>query len=217
MREFDAYPRSDRVHFLDVGLQAAGHRMTLDLDIVRPHEGHRLGIRRSVGVGTADLRPGPVHTAVENVHVAEKLINERRRGTRVNLVWGADLFDPSPVHDHHPVGDFQRFFLIVRHEDARDMQFIMQAPQPAAQFLAHLGVKRTEGLVEQQDPWLDRECARQCNALTLAARKLRGIAIGKPVELNQLQEFRNASSDLGLAGTQLSRLDAQSKSNVLEH
>jgi hypothetical protein len=63
---------------------------------------------------------------------------------------------------------------------------IVQASQPAAQFLAHPGVKRTEGLVEQQYPGLYRERARQCDALTLTTGKLRGVAIGQPVELDEL-------------------------------
>ena len=37
-----------------------------------------------------------------------------------NLLWRTDLFDPPLVHDDHAVGHFERFFLIVRHEDAGD-------------------------------------------------------------------------------------------------
>ena len=91
------------------------------------------------------------------------------------------------VHDHDPVGDLQRLFLVVRDEHAGDVQFVVQAAQPATQLLAHLGVERAERLVEQQHARLDGERARQRNALALAAGELVRIAIAEPVELDQLQ------------------------------
>jgi len=33
----------------------------------------------------------------------------------------------------------------VRHEDARDVQFLVKLTQPAAQFETHLGIERAEG------------------------------------------------------------------------
>ena len=53
----------------------------------------------------------------------------------------------------------------------------MQRAQPAAQFLAHLGVQRAERLVQQQHVRLDGQRARQRHPLPLPARKLRRIAI----------------------------------------
>jgi hypothetical protein len=50
---------------------------------------------------------------------------------------------------------------------------VVQAAQPAAQLLAHLGVERAEGLVEQQDLRLDGQRPGQRDALALAAGKLR--------------------------------------------
>ena len=49
------------------------------------------------------------------------------------------------------------------------MQFVVQAPQPAPQLLAYFGVERAERFVEQQHARLDRERARERNALALAA------------------------------------------------
>jgi hypothetical protein len=98
------------------------------------------------------------------------------------------LLDTALVDHHHAVGHFQRFFLVVGHEDAGDMQLVVQAAQPAAQLLAHLGVQRAKGLVEQQHLGLHRQRAGQGNALALAARQLRGVAVGQPVELHQLEQ-----------------------------
>ncbi len=94
-----------------------------------------------------------------------------------------------PAIEHHDdVGKLDRFLLIVRHENAGEMQFVMQAPQPAAQFMAHLAVEGAEGLVQQQHVGIDRQRARERDALPLAARQLRGIALSGPVELHQFEQ-----------------------------
>jgi len=59
------------------------------------------------------------------------------------------------VHHDDSVGELERLFLIVRDEDAGDFDLVVEPPQPSAQFLTHLGVERSERLVQQQDFWLD--------------------------------------------------------------
>ena len=54
-----------------------------------------------------------------------------------------------------------RLFPIVGDEDAGQVHFVMQAAQPAAQFLPDLGVERAEGLVEQQHRGFDGQRPRQ--------------------------------------------------------
>ena len=73
------------------------------------------------------------------------------------------------IHDGDAVGNFERLFLIVGDEDAGDVEFIVQPPEPAAEFFAHPGIERAEGLVEQQDTRLHGESARQSYALPLSA------------------------------------------------
>jgi hypothetical protein len=65
------------------------------------------------------------------------------------------------------------------------MQVIVQATQPAAQFLSHLGVQRPERLVQQQHLRLHRQRTGQGDALALSTRQLRGIPVGQPVQLHQ--------------------------------
>ena len=95
--------------------------------------------------------------------------------------------------------------------------FIVQAAQPAPQLLAHLGIERAERLVEQQHLRLDRQRARQRDALALAAGQAAGITIGQPVELHQLQERVNPVANLLTRRPRLTRLDAQAERDVLEH
>ena len=97
------------------------------------------------------------------------------------------------------------------------MQLVMQAAQPAAQLLAHLGIQRAEGLVKQQHLGLHRQGAGQGNALALAARQLGREAFGNPVQLHQLEQAHHLLADLGLAGALAARLHAQAEGHVLEH
>ena len=84
---------------------------------------------------------------MEEIHVAEKVVNERAGGVVVNFVGRANLLDPALVHYHNAIGHFQRFFLIVRHEDAGDVNFVMQLSQPTAQLQPDFGVERTERFI----------------------------------------------------------------------
>ena len=87
----------------------------------------------------------------------------------IDLVGRADLLDTSAVHHGHAIGDFEGLVLVVRDEDAGHADFVVQLTQPAPELLAHLRIERTEWLVEQQHAGLDRECARQGDALALTA------------------------------------------------
>ena len=79
----------------------------------------------------------------------------------------ADLLDAPVVHHHHAIGHFQRFLLVMRDKHTGDVHLIVQTPQPAAQLLAHLGIERPKGFVEQQDFRLDGQRTRQCDTLPL--------------------------------------------------
>src|SRR3546814_9633339 len=84
--------------------------------------------------------------------------------------WSSDVCSSDL---HYPVGKLQRLILIVGDEDGGDAGFVMDVPQPAAQVLSHLGVKRAERLVQQQQPRLYRTRARERPALPLTTRKPR--------------------------------------------
>ncbi len=77
----------------------------------------------------------------------------------------------------------------------------MRAPQ----LLANLCVERTERLVEQQHARLVRECARERDALLLAARQLARQAMVVAFERNELEQLRAPAAPLfaaHAAGTQ---------------
>ncbi len=114
----------------------------------------------------------------------------------VDRVGRADLLELSIVEDGDAIRELQRLVLVMRHEDGRVAGAAMKLAQPGAQVLAHLGVERAEGLVEQQHPRLDGERARQRHALPLAARELRRKAAFEAGELHELQKLPDTPLDL---------------------
>ena len=60
-----------------------------------------------------------------------------------------DLLNAAFVHHDDPVGDFKRFFLVVRDEDAGDMNFVVQAAEPGAEALADFRIECAERFVKQ--------------------------------------------------------------------
>ena len=129
-----------------------------------------------------------LHPAAEKIHLPEKVHHEFGLGIVENFVGRADLLDAPFVHHHHAVGQFEGFFLIVRDKHAGHVDFIVQAAQPAAQFLPHFGVQSAERFVQKQHFRLDGQRPGQRHALPLSAGKLMRIASGHSVELHQFQQ-----------------------------
>ena len=73
------------------------------------------------------------------------------------------------MHDHDPVRQLQRLFLVVCHQQAGHAQLAVQLVQPRAKLLADAGVERAERLVEQQDLRTRGQRPRQRDPLPLTA------------------------------------------------
>ena len=93
----------------------------------------------------------------------------------------------------------------------------MDRAQRLAQFLAHLGVQRSERLVEQQDLGFARQRPGKRDSLALAARQLRGIALAEPRQVNQREQIVDALGDLGLGRTVAALHDLEAEGNILGH
>jgi len=103
------------------------------------------GSRRPAEQLLADAKSLLRHPTTELVHTTEEAVDEGAGGLVVDLGRGADLLDPSGVHQHHPIRYLQRLLLIVGDEQAGDMQLVVQLAQPAAQLLAHLRIEGPKG------------------------------------------------------------------------
>ena len=85
-----------------------------------------------------------------------------------------DLLQPAVLHHHDPVGEQHRFVEIVGDEQDRLLGAGMDVEQFALQAFARLRVERAERLVHQQHFRIDRERARNADALLHAAGELIG-------------------------------------------
>ncbi len=194
----------------------------MHIQIVRTHVGKGLGILGTGVFGrldgdTVEMQQTFVGASVEQVHVTQEAVDKRAGRVVPYLLRRANLLDDALVHQHHAVGHLQRFLLVVRDEDARDMQFVVQAAQPPSQLFADLGVESTERFIQEQHLGLDRQRTRQGDALSLAARELGRKAVSDPVQLHQLEQIGHLLADLRLARPFAARLDAQTEGHVLEH
>ena len=93
------------------------------------------------------------------------------------------------VEDDDLLGHLHRLLLVVRDEDRRHVHVLVETAEPCAQLLADGRVERAERLVQQHHLWLDGERAGERHALALAARELRGVAVGEAVEVDEREQL----------------------------
>ena len=73
------------------------------------------------------------------------------------------------------------------------MGLVVKAAEPGAELGAHSRVEGAERLVEEQHRGVDGERAREPHPLALTARELRRVAVGEPLELDELEQLRTRS------------------------
>ena len=72
-----------------------------------------------------------------------------------------------------------------------------------AQFLAHLGIERSEGFIEEENFRLDGQGTGESHTLALSAGKLAGKAFGELRELNGLKELLDTFLPAAVAGKRM--------------
>ena len=147
----------------------------------------------------------------------QKLANKFVRGILPQFGGRTNLLDATLVENHHAIGQFKRLVLIVRHEKRSQMRLVVKMTQPFAQILTHLGIKRTERLVEQKNTRLHRKGPRQGHPLALTTGKLRRQPFLITFQLDHLQEIADPLRDRLAIGTFASRQHPQTKSDILKN
>src|SRR5205814_8671504 len=100
------------------------------------------------------------------------------------------LNDRSLVHTHDLVGDVLHYREIRRDEDTRKMNFTLQVLQQVQPLRLHRDIERRHGLVADQDVRLERQAARNRDALPLSAGKLVRIFVERYLgQTDLLQHF----------------------------
>ena len=136
---------------------------------------------------------------LDQVRDAEEVRHERRARPLVEVGRGAGLLDLAAVHDRDRVGHAHGLFLIVRHVHEGDADVLLDALELDLELFAQPQVQRAERFVEQQGARPVHERARQRDALLLAARELRRLALGEVAELHELERLVRALERLRLA------------------
>ena len=109
--------------------------------------------------------------ALEQIHRrrADEARDARVHRLAEDLARRTDLRD-APVHEHRDaIGERHRLFLVVRHVDGGDAERALQLLEFEARLEPQLGVEVGQRLVEQEQPRLAHDRARQRHALLLAA------------------------------------------------
>ena len=137
------------------------------------------------------------HRAPQQVLHAQEVRHEARARSFVEGLGGIDLLDPPLVHDRDPVREQERLVLVVRDEQERDPDALLQVLELDLHLVAKLRVERRHRLVEQQELRLEHERARERHALLLAAGQLGDGAPGEAFEAHEPERLRDLAFDLG--------------------
>ena len=138
------------------------------------------------------IASGALDRPRQQVRRAEEAGDERRRRALVQLLRRAELLDAAAVHDRDRVRHRHRLLLVVRDVDERDPDLVLDPLQLELELLAELQVERAERLVEQENPRLVHERARERDALLLPAGELLRLALCEPREADQLEDLLHA-------------------------
>ena len=169
--------------------------------------------KRASPTAATSLLAVALERALEVVHVADEVGDERRGGAVVDLRRRRELVDLAGVHDGDPVGHRHRLLLVVRDDDERDADVALDALELDLHRLAQLEVERAERLVEQQHLRVHHERARERDALLHAAGELRGLGLLATGQVHQLERLAGLLVALLLADLAL----LEPVGDVVEH
>jgi hypothetical protein len=161
--------------------------------------GERLGSEGNASTrDLGDARGG--NASRQQVHGgrANERGHEARRRQAIDRGRPTALLDAAGVHDHHHVGQRHGLDLVVRHEDRRCPEPVMQAPDFDPHLHAQLRIQIGQGLVEQKGLRLAHDRPAHGNALPLASREGTRFALEEILNGKQARGFRHARGNIGL-------------------
>jgi hypothetical protein len=122
------------------------------------------------------------------------------------------LDDTTLLEDDEAIGEKRGLERIVRDDDAHSRERPEVTFQVASQLAACRRIERRERLVEEQEPRIDGECARERDALRLSARERSRHSVNLVRESEALQPPRGFGPSFG--GADATR--AQTERDVIE-
>ncbi len=129
-------------------------------------------------------------------------VRVRVRGPLEHRVGRSDLDDLAEVHHRDEVRDVTDNREVVRDEDVRESELLLQVVEEVDDAGLDRHVERRHRLVEDQQLGIERERARDADALTLTARELVRISVRVVgVQPDQLHQLLHARFDLPLVAS----------------
>ena len=131
-----------------------------------------------------------------DARLADEAEDEGRVRRVVDVVGRADLLDPALAHDDHAVGELQRLFLVVGHEDRGVAGGVVDFAQPAAQVPsapAHRARRTARRAAARAARWPGRGPAPRAGA---GRRKAASGSASRGRELHQIEQLHGAAADL---------------------
>ena len=151
--------------------------------------------------------------AVHEIDIPDESRDEFVCRPLVDLDRASDLLDQAVLHDDQAVGDRHRLELVVRHEDGRDVQPLLELPDLLAHDEPQVRVEVGEGLVEEQDLRFEAERPGKGDALLLAAGELVDHPVPEGLQFDHLEQFVDPRRDLLLRPL----VDLQAVPDVFRH
>ena len=180
------------VGVVDGDLVRTGRHDHFTLAVFRQRDGQRL-FHIALGINLAVL-----NDHVGEGGLTEELMHKAVCRAVVKLRRRADLHNVAHIHDHHAVGQRHGFGLIVRDEDDREVELLLQLLDLKAHGFAQLRVEVGKRLVQQHDLRVGDDGARQRDALLLSAGEVARIDLFHAVQTGVLERHLDALDHLRL-------------------
>ena len=160
------------------------------------------------------MSPGR-HLAWKQIHLrrADEAGDKDIHGGAVDFHRLVELLEDAVVHDRDAVRHHHRLLLVVGDEDDGDFELALQPFDLGARLHPQARVEVGERLVHKERRRMPNDRAPHCDALSLAARQLRGRAVEERVEPEQI----GGPGDLGRDRLFLGLLLAQGKGEISAH
>ena len=119
---------------------------------------------------------------VHQVVLAHEASHEAGLGSGEHFGRRPDLLQPASVQNKYPVGHRYGFALVVSHVNEAAGQLLLQSLELHLHLDAERGVKRPQGLVQENDPGLGGNGPGQRDALLLTPAELLGTATAESLQ-----------------------------------
>ncbi len=137
--------------------------------------------------------------AGQEVGRAEEVRDEGRLGPLEQLPGGVELLDQPVAHHRDAIRHDQRLFLIVRHIDDGQAEFLLDGLDLDLELVTQLLVQGTERFVHEDDRRAVDQRPAERDPLLLTTGQLTRLAAAEPGQARDLQRLPHPPADLGLA------------------